>query len=316
MSGMLPKISLVTCSYQQARFLDAAIRSVLAQAYPALEYLVVDGGSQDGSERIIRRHAKQLSWWVSEPDGGQTDALVKGFTRASGDIFGWLCSDDLLLPGALDAVGRLFRDHPQLDAVYGDAIWIDANGKAIRPKREMGFSRFVFLHDFNYVPQPSMFWRRSLYERVGGLQRGFDLAMDTDLWERFSATSSITHLPRYLSCMRYYPQQKTRDGKLHHRKLAEDGLIAGRSTALAQSRAFGSAGPYLLRATARVLRMLHKAAAGGYTRTVPAELHSWLASYATPEDYNFSTRTGFIPADRTCPPETVAELPSMLRSRL
>ena len=186
-----PRISVVTCSFQQASYLEQALRSVLEQAYPSLEYVVVDGGSSDGSAEIIRRHAPALAHWVSEPDGGQTQALIKGFSRCTGDVLGWLCSDDLLLPGALRTVGEFFAAHPGVAAAYGDALWIDAGGRLLRPKREIDFSRFVLLHDHNYIPQPSMFWRRSLYDAVGGLDARFDLAMDADLWERFSASTRI-----------------------------------------------------------------------------------------------------------------------------
>jgi glycosyltransferase involved in cell wall biosynthesis len=177
-----PRISIVTCSYRQARFLDATMRSVLSQSWPGLEYIVVDGGSDDGSREIIQSHSDRLAWWVSEPDEGQTDALIKGFAKATGDICGWLCSDDLLLPGTLEKVARYFEAHPKVEAVYGNALWIDIDGCPLRAAREMPFSRFIFLHGFNYIPQPSMFWRRSLYERVGGLTPGLHIAMDNDLW--------------------------------------------------------------------------------------------------------------------------------------
>lgn len=277
MSGALPTISLVTCSYQQARFLDATIRSVLAQDYPDLEYMIIDGASADGSREIIERHADSLTYWVSEPDGGQTHALVKGFCRATGDICGWLCSDDLLLPGALQCVGEFFRDHPQVDAVFGDSIWIDANGKPIRPKREMGFNRFVFLHDYNYVPQPSMFWRRSLYESVGGLCPNFVLAMDNDLWERFSARGRIEHIPVYLSCMRYYAEQKTNDGNLRSRGRQEGLQVLMRASPLARQPALRRG----LQLIARMIRIVRKAAAGGYTASIPQELLPWLEKHAT-----------------------------------
>lgn len=253
----LPRISLVTCSFQQARYLGATLRSVLDQSYPDLEYVVVDGGSTDGSVDVIRRHARGLAWWVSEPDGGQTDALIKGFARTSGDIQGWLCSDDLLLPGALASVGRFFAEHPEIDAVYGDAVWIDAAGNFLRCKREIGFDRFVMLFDHNYIPQPSMFWRRALYERVGGLDRRFNLAMDNDLWERFSRHGRIAHLDAYLSCMRYYPQQKTRAMRPEGRR--EDEEIRMRE-ALGRVPVFMPA----LCAGARLVRVGRKFAAGGY----------------------------------------------------
>jgi len=277
MSSTLPTISLVTCSYQQARFLDATIRSVLAQDYPGLEYIVIDGASTDGSREIIERYADSLAYWVSEPDGGQAHALVKGFGRATGDICGWLCSDDLLLPGALQCIGEFFRDHPEVNAVFGDSIWIDADGKPIRPKREMGFNRFVFLHGYNYVPQPSMFWRRSLYESVGGLCPNYVLAMDNDLWERFSARGRIEHIPVYLSCMRYYAEQKTNDGRLRSRGRQEGLQVLMRASSLARQPALRRG----MQLTARMIRITQKAVAGGYTTSIPQELLSWLERHAT-----------------------------------
>lgn len=268
----LPSISLVTCSYQQGRYLDATLRSVLEQGYPRLEYIVVDGGSRDESVDVIRRHEQALAWWVSEPDQGQTDALIKGFSRASGDIQGWLCSDDLLLPGALGLVARFFRDHPEVDAVYGDSVWIDGTGNFLRCKREIGFDRFVMLFDHNYIPQPSMFWRRALFERVGGLDRRFNLAMDNDLWERFSRHGRIAHLPAYLSCMRYYAQQKTR--ALRPQGMREDDEIRRRD-------ALGGL-PLLtlpLRGGARLMRVLRKLVAGGYFARPSAGLLDALERY-------------------------------------
>lgn len=268
----LPKISIVTCSYQQARYLDATLRSVIEQGYGNLEYIVVDGGSQDGSAEVIRRHEAALAWWVSEPDRGQTDALIKGFRRASGDIQGWLCSDDLLLPGALEAVARFFTAHPEVDAVYGDSVWIDDTGDFLRCKREIDFDRFVLLFDHNYIPQPSMFWRRTLFDRVGGLDPRFDLAMDNDLWERFSRHGRIAHLPSYLSCMRYYAAQKTR--ALRPQGMREDAEIRSRN---ALGRLPLVARP--LRWGARLLRVLRKLAAGGYFARPTAGLLQALKRY-------------------------------------
>lgn len=265
-----PVISLVTCSFQHGRYLEQAIRSVLDQGYPALEYIVIDGGSTDQSAEVIRRYGSALAYWVSEPDRGQTDALIKGFRRSSGEICGWLCSDDLLLPGALRTVAEFFSRHPEVMAAYGDALWIDAEGHFLRAKREIGFNRFVFLHDHNYVPQPSMFWRRALYEAVAGLDPEFDLAMDADLWERFSAQTRIAHIPRYLSCMRFYPEQKTRARRCEGRH--EDEVIRGRAHSLATPSLVRT----LLRLAARSVRISAKALAGGYTARVPREHLVWL----------------------------------------
>jgi glycosyltransferase involved in cell wall biosynthesis len=265
----LPTLSLVTCSFQQGAFLGATMRSVFEQHYPALEYIVVDGGSSDGSADLIKEQSARLSWWVSEPDKGQTDALIKGFGRSTGELMGWLCSDDLLLPGALDAVGRFFAAHPAVDWVYGDAVWIDAKGAPLRTKREMRWSRTAFLFDHNYLAQPSVFWRRRLYDAVGGLQPGWNLAMDADLWLRFARHSRPRHLSQYLSCMRYYPQQKTRALKPAGRR--EDESLRRREAPLM------SALPrWPLRAFARSLRIGGKAIAGGYRARVPSELLPWL----------------------------------------
>lgn len=272
----LPTISLVTCSYQQGRFLDATLRSVLNQQYAALQYIVIDGGSTDESVAVIQQHAASLSYWVSEKDNGQTDALKKGFALATGEIQGWLCSDDILLPNALQMVADFFKDNPSVGAVYGDALWIDAEGKPLRAKREMGFNQFVFLHDHNYIPQPSMFWRKSLYDAVGGLNDQFNLAMDSDLWARFSQNTTIAHIPQYLSCMRFYPEQKTRSMKPAGR--LEDLTIRTRTSNLAN---FIVLRP-IQHALARLLRLASKALAGGYNAKVPAHLLPWLAQHATP----------------------------------
>jgi hypothetical protein len=269
-----PSISVVTCSYQQGKYLDATIRSVLEQNYAGLEYLIIDGGSSDGSVDIIKRYVSQLAYWVSERDSGQTEALVKGFKRSRGEIMGWLCSDDLLLPGALETVAQFFESNPHIDAVYGDSLWIDDKSNYIRCKREMPFYRFVFFYDHNYVPQPSMFWRRRLYEEVGGLDERFNLAMDADLWERFSARTKIAHIPQYLSCMRFYADQKTT--KLRSESLHEDAIIRTRS-ALSKQKFLGYP---LLRAAARLARISHKLMNGGYGARIPRQHMDWLKKFA------------------------------------
>jgi len=269
-----PKISIVTCSYQQGRYLDATMRSVLEQRYADVEYIVIDGNSSDRSQEIISRYADKLHYWVSEPDNGQTDALIKGFQHATGEIQGWLCSDDLLLPGALELVSKFFADNPQIDAVYGDSIWIDSAGRYLRPKKEIGFNRFAFLFDHNYISQPSMFWRRSLYEKVGGLDTRFNLAMDADLWERFSRQTYIAHIPAYLSCMRYYPEQKTR-------AMRPRGELEYNEIRMRSSLKTTSLWP-VLRGIARAQRVLSKLLAGGYRAQPPAKVLASLERYYIP----------------------------------
>ncbi len=221
-----PKITVVTPSYNQARFLEATLRSVHEQGYPNLEHIVIDGGSTDGSVEIIREFEDRLAYWISEPDRGQTDALIKGFSLATGEILAWLNSDDLYEPRTLWEVAEFFTSHPQARFVYGDALWIDTEGRVLRPKKEIPFNRFIWLYDYNYIPQPSAFWRRELYEAVGGLDPRFDLAMDADLWIRFAERTRPVHVRRIWSRMRLYPEQKNQ--RLRAVSDQEDEIIRGR----------------------------------------------------------------------------------------
>lgn len=221
-----PKISVVTPSFNQARYIGATIESVLSQRYPNLEYIIIDGGSSDGSVEVIERYSEYLAHWVSEPDDGQTDALVKGFDRASGEIMCWLCSDDLHEPHTLREVAETFARNSRWQVVYGDSLWMDEHGRPIRPKKEIGFNRFIWTYDHNYLPQPSTFWRRGIYEKVGGLDVRMNLAMDADLWSRFAEHAELHHVPRLWSRMRYYPEQKNL--RLRDKSDAEDLLIRNR----------------------------------------------------------------------------------------
>ena len=128
---------MVTPSFNQGQYIEATIKSVLDQGYPNLEYIIMDGGSTDGTVEILEKYSDQLTYWVSEPDEGQTDALIKGFDRASGDILCWLCSDDLFEARTLQEVAETFVEHPDWEVVYGDSFWIDADGRPIRFKREI-----------------------------------------------------------------------------------------------------------------------------------------------------------------------------------
>jgi glycosyltransferase involved in cell wall biosynthesis len=221
-----PKISVVTCSFNHARFLEQTIRSVLDQEYPNLEYIIIDGGSTDASVDIIRRYENRLAYWVSERDQGQTDGLIKGFSRVTGDISCWLCSDDLHEPWTLREVADFFAKTPQARVVYGDSTWIDARGAVISRIKEHGFNRFIWKYSHDYIPQPSTFWRHDLYIESGGLNREFECAMDGDLWARFSRLTKIYHVGRPWSQMRYYPEQKVQ--LLEERCRKEDRMIRER----------------------------------------------------------------------------------------
>ena len=250
-----PRISVVTPSFNQAEFLEATLRSVLDQRYPNLEFIVMDGGSSDGSAALIERYASQLAYSQSRPDGGQTDALIQGFARATGDIFCWLNSDDLFEPGTLAEVADHFVHHPDR-FVYGDATWIDRDGAFLKRKREIPFYRWIWLRTYNYIPQPSAFWSRDLYEEVGGLDASFDLAMDADLFARFSERTRPRHVRRLWSRMRFYPEQK--NIRLRSRSDLEDDLI--------RRRYVTPKGPRweVERIVARTARVAVRAASGAY----------------------------------------------------
>ena len=182
-----PRITVVTPSYNQAAFLAACLRSVIDQRYPNLEYIVIDGGSTDGSVEIIKSFEKDLAYWVSEPDAGQYDALNKGFRRATGDILAWLNSDDMYTPWAFAVVADVFQQLPAvqwLSTLY-PLFWNEA-GTATLCTQLLGFERSVILGRGIGVQQESTFWRRALWQRVGGtLDTRFKLAGDLDLWARF-----------------------------------------------------------------------------------------------------------------------------------
>lgn len=180
-SMYLPTITVVTPSFNQGQYLEQTILSVLSQNYPHLEYIVIDGGSTDNSVEIIKRFEKQISYWISEPDKGQSNAINKGFRNATGDIVCWLNSDDLLMPGTLRKVGQAFSEDPSLEVVTGYTVRTDAQ------------LRILFNH---YVPKPcswlarqgilyttqASFWKQKLLERVGYLDESLHWIMDLDLW--------------------------------------------------------------------------------------------------------------------------------------
>jgi GT2 family glycosyltransferase len=205
-----PTFSIVTPSFNQGRFLEATIRSVLDQNYPALEYVVQDGGSTDDTLQILERYRDRLHHVESRRDNGQAHAINLGFQKAvRGDIMAWLNSDDLLLPGTLHYVAAYFARHPEVDVVYGHRIIIDTQGQEV--------GRWVLpphcdtmLQWADYVPQETLFWRRRLWERVGGLDESFQFALDWDLLLRFrQAGARFVRLPRFLGAFRVHAEQKT-----------------------------------------------------------------------------------------------------------
>jgi glycosyltransferase involved in cell wall biosynthesis len=205
-----PVISIVTPSLNQSDFIERTIKSVLSQDYPQLQYIIKDGGSSDDTENILEKYRKSFSHYESAEDRGQSNALNIGFRYATGEIMGYLNSDDLLLPGALHYVADFFKRHPDVDVVYGHRILIDAVdreiGRWVLPPHE---DEILFWAD--YVPQETLFWRRRIWDKVGGhLDESFQFAMDWDLILRFcEAGAKFARLPRFLGAFRVHQDQKT-----------------------------------------------------------------------------------------------------------
>jgi glycosyltransferase involved in cell wall biosynthesis len=206
---MAVRISIVTPSYNQATFLEETMRSVLEQDYPDLEYIVVDGGSTDGSLGIIRKYASRLAWWISEPDQGQTDALNKGFARASGDILAWINSDDTYQPGAIAEAGTYLQAHPEVGMVYGDANLIDEHGAVLGrfPARQTDYQSLM--RGSVHIPQQAAFFRADLWRQVGPLDPSFYFAMDYDLWVRLAKVSRLVYHPRLWASFRLHGEGKS-----------------------------------------------------------------------------------------------------------
>jgi glycosyltransferase involved in cell wall biosynthesis len=187
-------VSIVTPSFNQARFLEATIHSVLEQDYPHIEYIIMDGGSTDGSVDIIKKYAPRLGGWTSERDKGQTDAINKGFARAKGEVLAWINSDDTYEPGAVASAVAFLRDRPEVGLVYGDANYIDESGRVCGrfPAAQTDYRRLR--QGYVHVPQQAAFFRADLWRQVGPLDPSFFFAMDYDLWVRIAARSQVQYL--------------------------------------------------------------------------------------------------------------------------
>ncbi len=205
----IPLVSVITPSYNQASFLEETIRSVLEQDYPNIEYIIIDGGSTDGSREIISRYADRLAWWVSEPDRGQTDAINKGFAVARGEILAWLNSDDTYLPHAIAQAVDYLRSHPEAGMVYGDANLVGENGQVLGrfPAAQTDYRRLR--RGYVHIPQQAAFFRASLWHKVGPLDPTFFFAMDYDLWVRLARLAPLHYHPLLWANFRLQGQGKS-----------------------------------------------------------------------------------------------------------
>jgi len=209
----LPRITIITPSYNQGPFIEQTIKSVLSQNYPDLQYIVMDGGSTDQTISILRKYEDKL-YWISEKDRGQSDAINKGFRIATGEIIAFLNSDDVYEPGALLAVGEFFACHPQAVWVTGKCRTIDSQGREIRKgitlykNLWLGLRSYTALLVLNYISQPATFWHRRIVDEVGYLDESLLYAMEYDYWLRIGKQFRLWFINRYLASFRIHPSSK------------------------------------------------------------------------------------------------------------
>ena len=230
-----PSLSVITPSYNQAEYLGRTIASVLSQEYPALEYLVMDGASTDGSVAILERHAAAGELrFVSQKDGGQSAAVNEGFRRTTGEIIGWVNSDDLYAPGALRMVGTYFAEHPEVEWLFGRCPIVDRADRPFKAwitrYKDFWLRRYRYrrLVVENFISQPAVFFRRRLLERVGALNPDYHLAMDYHLWLRMGRVAEPAFLDVELARFRSSGDNKM---SLQWRKSFQEDLDAARDVA-------------------------------------------------------------------------------------
>lgn len=209
------RLSIVTPSFNQGRFLRQCIESVLDQGHADLEYIIIDGGSTDESPAIIESYASRLAYWCSEPDGGQSDAINKGFRKATGELIAWLNADDYYTPDTFDRILAAYREAPDAPFYFGDGLRVCENGSVTSnfyPKGFSGFSRQALLMGLNYILQPSTFMSRRAMAEIGYLDTTLHYGMDSDLWMRLSALGEPRFVDAPLSASREYADTKTASG--------------------------------------------------------------------------------------------------------
>ena len=204
-----PLVSIITPSFNQARFLEATVQSVFSQDHPHIEYMIVDGGSTDGTVEIIKKYEQKLAWWVSEKDKGQTDAINKGFAGASGEILAWINSDDTYEPGAVSAAVKYLQEHPEVGMVYGDCNFINESGRVIGKFNSAQTNYRLLRQGYAHIPQQTMFFRADLWKQVGPLDPSFYFAMDYDLWTRITPRTEIKYISQTWANFRLHTSGKT-----------------------------------------------------------------------------------------------------------
>ncbi|MEZ4670942.1 MAG: glycosyltransferase family 2 protein [Anaerolineae bacterium] len=247
-----PLVSIITPSFNQAKYIEDTILSVRQQDYPHIEHIVIDGGSTDGTLDILQKYEDKLTW-ISEKDGGQADAINKGFRRATGDIFGWVNSDDFYVPGAIRTVVEHFQTHPQDSFIYGDAEALDESGKSygIRTHvKQGGWQELV--GELDFIVQPASFWRANLWKTCGELDESLHYTLDYEYWMRAARQFPPRYIPVLLAKERLYAAAKTFSGAVT--RMEEIEMVARRhgGSGLPYNYRAEAAANYALRAFSRL----------------------------------------------------------------
>jgi glycosyltransferase involved in cell wall biosynthesis len=235
-SANLPRLSVVIPSYNQGEFIERTIKSIIDQDYPNLDLILMDGGSTDETMAIASRYRDHFAHIESGPDGGQSAAIVKGFSLATGKYISWLNSDDTYAPGALLAMGEMLAKNPEIDFAYGHTDIIDANENVVAHKKSVGFSLGVMKYAFLTVPQMSAFWTKQLYDDVGGIDTSLRFCMDYDLFVRMASRSAPVLINKHIGNFRVHGSSKT--STLESVRQAEDALVHSRYCAVKPSSPF------------------------------------------------------------------------------
>jgi glycosyltransferase involved in cell wall biosynthesis len=203
----LPLVSVITPSFNQGEFIEETIQSILDQDYPNIEHIVIDGASTDGTVSMLKRYDRRISW-LSEPDRGQSDAINKGFRRARGDIMTWLGADDVYERNTVAKIVKHFEEHSDTGMVYGECLYINSMGQTIGkyPSRDFDIAGLLL---FGFIPQPTVFMRKSVLDRVGLVDTDLHFAMDLDLWVRIAMSGRVDFIPAILARYRLHDGTKT-----------------------------------------------------------------------------------------------------------
>ncbi|MFA6332765.1 MAG: glycosyltransferase family 2 protein, partial [Methanoregula sp.] len=203
-----PLVSIVTPSFNKGPYIEETIQSIKNQRYPNIEHIVMDGGSTDETLAILKRYEDRLTW-ISEPDKGQSDAINKGWKRARGDILAYLNADDCYTPDAVEIAVAYFNEHPDVGMVYGDGIMTDVAGTILSadPAGEFSLRELIYCRD--NILQPTVFFRRAVYDRIGGVDESLHLAMDLDYWIRTGLLFRVAYIPRPLALAKSYEEAKS-----------------------------------------------------------------------------------------------------------